>query len=152
LVGQHALTGGAPVYRHGGLVGKAVLVQLEENPLGPLVVLGVGGVDDPVPVKAKAQHFQLAGEVLDVIVGHLGGVNVIFDGVVLGGQTEGVKAHGEQDIVAVHALFTADDVHGGIGPRMAHVQALAGGVGELHQAVKFLLFAVVVGGVDLSVL
>ena len=56
LVGQHALAGGAPVHRHSGLVGQAVLIELEEDPLGPLVVAGIGGVDLPAPVEGVAQH------------------------------------------------------------------------------------------------
>ena len=51
LVGQHALAGGAPVDGHGGFIGQTVLVELQKNPLSPLVVLRVGGVDHPVPVK-----------------------------------------------------------------------------------------------------
>ena len=56
LVGQHALAGGTPVHRHGGLVGQAVLIELEEDPLGPLVVAWIGGVDLPAPVEGVAQH------------------------------------------------------------------------------------------------
>ncbi len=129
-----------------------MLVQLEENPLGPLVVAGVGGVHHPVPVKAEAQHFELAGEVGDVVLRHLGGVDVVLDGVVFRGQAKGVKAHGEQHVEAVHPLLPGDDVHGGVGPGMAYVEALAGGVGELHQAVEFGLIALVLGGVHLGVL
>ena len=81
-------------HRHGGLIGQAVLVQLEEDPLGPLVVAGVGGVHHPVPVEGVAQHVELAGEVGDVVLGHLGGVNVVLDGEVLSGQAEGVIADG----------------------------------------------------------
>ena len=111
------------------------MIELEEDPLGPLVVAGVGGVDDPVPVEGVAQHLQLLGEVGDVVVGHLGGVDVVLDGVVLGGQAEGVVAHGEQDVVAVHPALPGHHVHGGVGPGVAHVQALAGGIGELYQSV-----------------
>ena len=137
LVGQHALTGGAPVDGHGGLVCQALLEQLEENPLGPFVILGVGGVHHPVPVKGVAQHLQLLGKVGDVVVGHLGGVNVVLDGIVLRGQAEGVIAHGEEHIVAVHPPLPGHHVHGGIGPGVAHMESLAGGIGELHQGVKF---------------
>ena len=144
LVGQHALTGGAPVHRHGGLIGQAVLVQLEEDPLGPLVVAGVGGVHHPVPVEGVAQHVELAGKVGDVVLGHLGGVNVVLDGEVLSGQAEGVIADGEQHVVAVHPLFPGDHIHGSVGPGMAHVQAGSGGVGEFHQAVELGLGGVAV--------
>ena len=136
LVGQHTLAGGTPVHRHGGLIGQAVLVQLEEDPLGPLVVAGVGGVHHPVPVEGVAQHMELAGEVGDVVPGHLSGVDVVFDGEVLGGQTESVIADGEQHIIAVHPLLPGDHVHGGVRPGMAHVQAGGGGIGELHQAIE----------------
>ena len=86
---------------------------------------------------------QLAGKVLDVIVGHLGGVDVVLDGVVLRGQAEGVIAHGEEHIVAVHAALAGHHIHGGVGAGVAHVQALPGGVGELHQGVKFGFVAVI---------
>ena len=79
---------------------------------------------------------QLLGEVGNVVLRHLGRVNVVFDGVVLRGQAEGVKADGEQDVIAVHALLPGHHVHGGGGPGMAHVQAVARGIGELHQAVE----------------
>ena len=85
---------------------------------------------------------QLLGEVGDVVVGHLGGVDVVLDGVVLGGQAEGVKADGEEHIVPVHAALPGHHVHGGVGPGMSHMEALAGGIGELHQGVEFLLVRV----------
>ena len=113
------------------------MIELKEDPLGPLVILWVGGVDDPVPVEGIAQHLELLGEVGDVVVGHLGGMDVVFDGVVLGGQPECVIAHGEQHVIAVHPLLPRYHVHGGVGPGVAHVQALPGGIGKLHQAVKF---------------
>ena len=88
---------------------------------------------------------ELLAEVLDVVVGHLGGVDVVLNGVVLCGQAEGVIADGEQDVVALHPLLPADDVHGGEGPGVAHVEPLAGGVGELHQRIELGLLAVVRG-------
>ena len=77
-------------------------------------------------------------EVLHVVVGHLGRVDVVLDGVVLRGQAEGVIPDGEQHVVALHPLFPADDVHGGEGPGVAHVEALAGGIGELDEAEELL--------------
>jgi len=152
LVGQHALAGGAPVHGHGGLVGQALLIELEEDPLGPLVVVGVRGVHHPVPVKAEAQPLELAGEAGDILPGDHGGMDVVFDGVVLRGQAEGVKAHGEEDVIAVHPLFPGDDVHGRVGPGVAHMEPLTGGVGELDEAVELGLAAVIPGGEDLVLL
>ena len=90
FVGQDALAAGAPVHGHGGLVGQALFEHLQEDPLGPLVVLGIGGVDYTVPVKAVAQHLQLTGEVLNVLAGDDGGMDVVLDGKVLRRQAEGV--------------------------------------------------------------
>ena len=42
-----------------------MVVQLEENPLGPLVVAGVGGVYTPVPVEGITQHVKLKNGVFD---------------------------------------------------------------------------------------
>ena len=152
LVGQHALAAGTPVDGHGGLIGKAPLEHLLEDPLGPLVVAGVGGVDAAVPIETVAQHFQLAGEVGDVLLGDDGGVDMVLDGVVLRGQAEGIEADGVQDVVALHALFTGDDVHGREGPGMAHMETLTGGVGELDEAVELGALVPGDGGVGLGLL
>ncbi|MPM50822.1 hypothetical protein SDC9_97566 [bioreactor metagenome] len=63
-------------------------------------------------------------------------MDVHFDGIVFRGQTEGVEPDGEQNVIPLHPLFAADDVHGGIGPGMANVQSLPRGVGKLDQAVE----------------
>ena len=53
-----------------------------------------------------------------------------------------LKADGEEHIVPVHAALPGHHVHGGVGPGMSHMEALAGGIGELHQGVEFLLVRV----------
>ena len=77
-------------------------------------------------------------------------MDVVFDGVVLRRQAEGVKADGEEHIVALHALFAGDDIHGGEGAGMTHMQTLTGGIGELDQAVELGLVAAGNGGVGLG--
>jgi hypothetical protein len=37
-----------------------------------------------------------------------------FDGVLFGGQTEGIPAHGVEDIKAAHAFVTRKDIRGRI--------------------------------------
>ena len=145
LVGQHHLAAGAEV--DGGLllVGKALLVELQEDPLGPLVVFGIGGVDLAVPVKGEAQGLQLALE-----AGHVLGrddfrVDVVFQGIVLGGQAEGVPAHGIQDVIAALPLFAGHDVQRGVAARMTHVQAGRRRIRELHQRVELGLGVVDLG-------
>ena len=139
LVGQNALAGGTPVHGHSGLVGQAIFEELEEDPLGPFVVFRVSGVDDPVPVEGIAQHLKLLGEVGNVIVGHLGRMDVVFDGVVFRGQAEGVVAHGKQDVISLHPLLAGHHVHGGVGAGVAYMKSLARGIGKLHQTVELRL-------------
>ena len=148
LIGQHAFAGGAPVHGHAGLIGQTFLEQLEEDPLRPLIVAGIGGVDLAIPVKGIAQHFQLLAEVMDVVLRHLGRVDVHLDGVVLCGQTERIIADGEQHIVTVHALLAGDDIHCGIGTGVTHMETLSGGIGELHQTVPLLAGGVTGHGVE----
>ena len=80
-------------------------------------------------------------------------MDVVLDGEVLGGQAEGVVADGEQDVIAVHPLLPGDDVHGGVGPGMPHVEPGGGGIGKLHQTVELgLAGAAVLAGEGLFVL
>ena len=75
-------------------------------------------------------------------------MDVVLDGIVFRRQSEGVEADGEKHIITVHPLFPGDDVHSSIGPRVAYMEALAGGIREFHQAEKLGLIAVAGGGVD----
>ena len=95
FVGEHALAARAPVDRHGGLVGQAVLIHLQEDPLRPLVIARIRRIDRAVPVKAVAKHLELLGKVGDVVFCHNGRVDMILDGVVLSRQTKRVKADRE---------------------------------------------------------
>ena len=87
---------------------------------------------------------ELLGKVGDILLGDNGGMDVVLDGVVLRGQAKGIKADGEQHIVALHPLFPADDVHSGKGAGMAHMEPLTRGIRELNEAVK--LFTGLVAG------
>ena len=144
LVCQHALAARAPVDGHGGLIGKTVLVHLQEYPLRPLIILRVGRIDSSVPIEAVAEHFELACEVRDVVSGDLGGVDMGLDGIVLGGQTECVKADGVQNIVAVHPLFPCNYINSCKGTGMTDMESLTGGVWELNKSVK--LWAALIAG------
>ena len=152
FVGQHALAARAPVDGHRRLVGKVILKELEEYPLRPFIILRVGRVDHAVPVEAVAEHLELTGEVLDVLLRDDGGMDVVLDGKVLRRQAEGVKADGVQDIVALHALFAADDVHRRERARVADVQTRGGGVREFDQAVELGALVPRHGGVGLYLL
>jgi len=63
---------------------KVGIVKLQENPLSPADVVGVGGVDFAVPVIAKSEGLELAPEVVNVLFGSDTRVLAGFDGVLLG--------------------------------------------------------------------
>ena len=127
-----------------------MLEHLEEDPLRPLVVLRIGGVHAAIPIEAVAQHFQLLGEVLDVVLGNNGGMDMVLDGVVLRGQAEGIEADGEQNVIALHALLAGDDIHSREGAGMTHMQTLTGGIGELNESIELGALVAGDGGVGLG--
>ncbi len=69
-----------------------------------------------------------------------------FDGVVLGGQAEGVKAHGMEYIVPLHPLKPGIGIAGAVVIPMAHMQLGRGRVGEHLQHVEFFLQMGIVEG------
>ena len=130
LVGQHRAQGRAPIHRHLGDIGQPFFIKLQEDPLGPLIVLRIGGVDLAFPVVRKAQILQLPPEAGDILLRSDAGMGAGLDGVLLRRQAVGVPAHRVQHIKTLHALIASDDVGGGVALRVAHVQSRAAGVGE----------------------
>ena len=132
LVGQYGAAGWAPVGGGASAVGEAVAVELEEPPLGPAVVLRIGGGELAIPVEAGAHLLELAAHRLDVAVGPLFGVGAVLDRGVFGGQAECVEAEREEHVVALHALPAGGGVAGGHRVPVPDVQ-IAAGVGEHGQ-------------------
>ena len=139
------LAGGAPVDGHLRLVGETCLEELQEDPLGPVIVFRISCIDLAVPVEGIAEAVQLLLEAGNVPLGHDARVDMVFDRVVFRGQAERVPAHRVQDIVAFHAALPRNDVKRGIGTRMPDVKPLARRVGELDKRVIFR-FGKVIGG------
>ena len=145
LIGQHALAAGAPVDGHLLFVGQAFFEKLEEDPLGPLVVAGIGGIDLPVPIEGEAEALELGLKVCHILRGDDLRVDVVFDGEIFGGQAKGIPAHGVQHIIALHPALSGYDIQRGIGTRMADMQSLTGRIRELHQRIVFGLGVVIFG-------
>ncbi len=120
-----------------------MLEKLQENPLGPFVILRVRGVDLAGPVKGYAEGFELLLEAGHIFLCDDGGMHVIFDREVFGRQAERIPADGIQDVVALHAALARDDVERRVGARMADVQPLPGGVGKFDQRIVLRLVRMV---------
>src|SRR5262245_61702480 len=88
--------------------------DLQEDPLRPTVIVGIGGGELTVPVVTETEHFQLPLEVRNVLRGFNGWMSLRFDRIFFRGQTEGVPTHRMQDLLPLHPVVTADDVRGGV--------------------------------------
>ncbi len=125
-----------------GLVGRRVepgVVDLQKDPLGPLVELDIGGREAAPAVVAQPEPAQLAPEVHDVGLGPGAGMGSRLHRVLLGGQAERVKSQRVQHIMAGHAEVAGVDVGGDVAQRVADVQPLPRRVREhvLHEQLVF---------------
>jgi hypothetical protein len=141
LVRQHGAESRAPVHGHVRHVGEPPFVQLEEDPLGPPIVVGIGRADLSVPVVGKSQALDLSTEGRDVALGDLGGMQALANRSPLGRQPERVPAHWMEHVETLHSLHSSDDVGGGVPLGMAHVEARTRRVGEHVEDVEFGLCA-----------
>ena len=111
------------------------VVDLQEDPLRPLVELDVGGGEASPVVVAETQSAQLAPEIDDVGLGAGARVSAGLHRVLLGGQTERVETQRVQHIAAQHPEVAGVDIGGDVAERMADVQTLTRGIREhvLHE-------------------
>src|SRR5258708_4706344 len=117
---------------------EIAVVELEENPLRPLEIIGVGRGEFARPVVAEAERLNLALERGDVFLGRLARMLAGLDGVLLGGQTERVPAHRMQDVETLRAFVAGENVGGGVTFGMPDVQARAARIRKHVEDIKFL--------------
>ena len=116
-----------------GAVGFRVVpgvVDLQEDPLRPPVVVDVGGRRTAPRVVAEPERAQLALHVRDVLLGGDARVRARLHRVLLGRQAERVVAHRVQHVEAVHALEARVHVGGDVAERVADVEPDAARVRE----------------------
>jgi hypothetical protein len=137
LIGEDDLAGRAIVDE--GLVteDKAVVKELAEDPLGPLIIIISGGIDHAVPVKGETDTLELIGEFLNIFIRDDAGMGIGLDRIVLGGQTKSVETNREQYIVTLHSALSGNYLNAGICLDMADMHSGSAGIGKLHQAVEF---------------
>ena len=96
--------------------------ELEEDPLRPTVVVGVGRGELARPVVAEAERLQLPLKCLDVLRGRDGRMRPRSNRVLFGGEAKRIPAHRVQDLLASHPTVAADDVGRRVALGMPHVQ------------------------------
>ena len=65
-------------------------------------------------------------------------------------KTESVPAHGIKDVIALHSLFSGNNIQSGVGTGMSYVKSLSGRIGEFNKSIKFGLG--IIGGCGIGFL
>ena len=138
LIGEHGLVDGIPVDGGVLLVGQAGVEELQEQPLGPAVVIGMAGRQLPAPVDRQAQLAELLAHRGDVLVGPGPWINAPLNRRVFGRQAEGIPAHRMQDPLAPQPLHPGDHIGDHVIAHMAHVQ-VPRRIGKHRKGVEALL-------------
>ena len=138
---------GAPVHGNIRLVGQPTLIQLQKNPLRPLVVLRVRRIDLPVPVVGKAEPFDLPAEVRDVLLRDIRRMTPFTHRRPLRRQPERIPSHRMEHIEPLHPLVARKDVGRRVALGVAHMKSRARRVGE-HVEHVVLRLGVVLGRLE----
>ena len=122
LVRDHGLVVRTPLDRRALPVREPALVELQELPLLPAVVLDVVGRERAVPVVGPADPPHRARDVLDVPLGALARMDAVADRSVLGRQPERVESLRVQHVHAVSRAEARDDVPDRVDEHVPHVE------------------------------
>ena len=147
FIGQDGVARWTPVGRRVGSIGQSRLVELVEQPLVPLVVVGHTGNQLTVPIIDRPHRAQLTPHVLDVIHRAHVRMHPVLDRRVLGRQSKGVEAHRVQDVEPLHPPKAGMGVRGSHRVPMADVE-VAGRVGVHREFVPVRTRVVVPNGVE----
>ena len=124
----------AEIHRRHFTVRKTVLVQLDKEPLGPLVIFRVGRYGFAPPIEHGAHRAHLRAHVVDILVGPYLRMDAALDGSVFGRQAERVEAHWKKHVEAFHAHVAGARVRRRHGIPVTDVQ-VAGGIRQHGQRV-----------------
>ena len=111
----------APVHRRTPSVCEAPLEHPDEQPLIPLVVLGVARGELALPGVADAEPLELSLHVRDVAARRHLRMNAALDGSVFGREAERIPSERMQHVVAAHPLGPRNDVADDVVADVAHV-------------------------------
>ncbi len=148
LVRESDVAAWAPVHRRRLPIRKTAFVQLQEDPLGPPVVVRIARVDFARPVVHRADFGELTLERGDVVLGGDTRMNLVRDGVVFRRQTKRVPPHGMEHVLSQETLVPRPDVTQHISAPVTDMKPRARGVREHVEAVVLRARVVVLCGVD----
>src|SRR5262245_15129510 len=99
------------------------MVKSQKDPLGPLVVIGVSGIDFARPIVAESEGLNLFFESGDVFLSRLARVPSGLNGILFGREPESVPPHRVEHVKALSAFVAGQDVSGGITFWMTNMKA-----------------------------
>ena len=106
------------------------IIKLQKYPLGPTVIVRVGGVYFAGPIITEADFSELAFEPTDVLSCRNGWMEPCFDRELFGRQSEGIPSHWMEDVKTFHPLVSSDDVGRGVPFQMADVKTFTARIWE----------------------
>src|SRR5699024_4097616 len=125
LVGKYCTKRFTPVHWYFVNISKSFIIQLDKNPLCPFIVVGIRRVNLSVPVVAETERFNLTTEIIYIFFIECMNVVPRIDRILFSRETKSIPAHRVQNIIALHAFNTADDIRRCIALRVSNVQACA---------------------------
>ena len=142
LVGEHGVVFGTPIDRGLLFVGEPTFEELQEQPLGPAVVIVIAGRHLAVPGVEHPHQVELMLRDRDVVLNRHPRRDATLDRRVLRRQAERVPAEGIEHVEAAHHLVAGEGIADHVVAEVPHVQR-PGGVGEHHEVVELRLAPVV---------
>ena len=121
LVREDGLVLGAPVHRRALFVREAGVVQLQEQPLGPLVIGGVRRRELVPPIEHATEAAELPPKRRDVLRDQLGRVGPDRERVVFRVDPECIEPHRLEDVIPLEALEPTVNVGARKGEHVADV-------------------------------
>ena len=112
--------------------------------MGPFNIIGVGGIDFPIPIIRESQHVNLSAEILYIIFCCNRWMCTGFDGILFCGQTKSIPPHWMQNIVAFMAFISCNNIRGNITQWMPYVETGSGWVGKHIQDIILRLFGMII--------
>ena len=141
FVGQHRMLHRVPVNPGFPAIGQVIAKQIQKQFLLLTVVFHITGGEFPAPIQGKPHGLQLPAHIRNILIGPLGGMDLLFQGGVLRRQSEGVPTHGVQDVKPARPFIARHHITHGIVAYMAHMDA-SGRIGKHLQDVVFLFLPV----------
>ena len=148
FVGKHGVATRTPVDRCLFAVRQTFFVQLAENPLRPLVVIGQTGFYFVIPIENCADVFELLFHNGNVFQRAVLGMNACFYCVVFRRQSESVKTHGLKHVFALHYLIPCKGVGKSVVVPMPDVQFGSAGIGKHFQHVILVVDVLWIEGIN----